>query len=140
MVSVQMALEDGVKDAAGSEKTGLLLCERGSLDPLAYWLYNGWPEHEFFTFTETGSGEHYRRYAAVIHLVTVADGASDFYRFRPRAPRRETPEQAVRIDGLLERVWGDHPGYVRVDNREKGWEEKAGEVRRILCQVCGMAE
>jgi len=48
----------------------LVLCHRGSLDPLAYWLAYGWTEGWFFACTVTTRQEHYSRYDAVIHLVT----------------------------------------------------------------------
>jgi adenylate kinase len=53
MVSMQIAMEDGLARGLGWEDSRAILCHRGSLDPLAYWLDRGWPEEEFFTFTHT---------------------------------------------------------------------------------------
>ena len=51
VIHLQIALENICAEAA---KPGqILLCHRGTLDPLAYWLRNGWHEEEFFTYTRT---------------------------------------------------------------------------------------
>lgn len=135
MVHLQMALEDGLKRAFGPDSSRQIFSHRGSLDPLAYWLDRGWPEDEFFSYTGTCREDLYRRYAAVIHLVTAADGAPDYYKRWPDAHRPETPEQAIRLDRLLEQVWSSHPRYFRLDNNGRDWGEKSAEAKRILLKV-----
>ena len=132
MVRVQMAQEDNLSCELGSENQGMILCNRGSLDPLAYWLDCGWPEDEFLECTGTTREEHYRRYAIIIHLVTAADGAEQAYRRWPENPRPEMPETAIRIDRLLQQVWSGHPNYFRIGNQGRDWAAKSGEARRIL--------
>lgn len=132
MVHLQIALEDGLDRALGPGDPRPILCHRGSLDPLAYWLDRGWPEEEFFPYTETTREDHYRRYTGVIHLVTAADGAEDHYAHWPEAHRPEQIEDAIRLDGLLHRVWRDHPCYYRIDNAGRGWTEKSEEARQTL--------
>lgn len=46
-----------------------------------------------------------RRYDAVIHLVTAAKGAPDFYTVDNNATRTETPEQAIQVDDATRRAW-----------------------------------
>ncbi|MBN1454374.1 MAG: AAA family ATPase [Anaerolineales bacterium] len=137
MVHLQMALEDGLKRALEMEDRRLILCHRGSLDPLAYWLDRGWPEDEFYTYTEMCREDLYRRYAAVIHLVTAADGAPDYYKRWPDAHRPETLEQAIRLDRLLEQAWSGHPRYFRLDNDGHNWLAKSSEAKRILQDFVG---
>lgn len=137
MVHVQMGMEEGLTRALGPSDSRLILCHRGTLDPLAYWLDRGWDEDEFFSFTETTRAEHHARYRAVVHLVTAADGAADAYKRWPEAHRPETIEEAIRIDRLLERVWGAHPNYVRIDNRGKDWAAKAREAKKLLSALLG---
>lgn len=135
MVYMQIAMEDSLSRALGSDNRRLILCHRGSLDPLAYWLDQGWDEEEFFSFTGTKREELYRRYSAVIHLVTAADGAAEYYTRWPDAHRPETPEAAIKIDRLLAKVWGGHPQYYRIDNLGIGWAEKADRARQILSAI-----
>jgi predicted ATPase len=132
MVHLQMALEDGLSRALGPDDPRLILCHRGSLDPLAYWLDRGWSEEEFFAFTETRREDHYRRYTAVIHLVTAADGAPATYERWPKAHRPEEIEDAIRLDRLLQKVWSGHAGYFRIDNEGRDWTAKSREARDIL--------
>lgn len=135
MVHLQLALEDGLRRALGPDDPRALLCHRGTLDPLAYWLDRGWSEAEFLQYTGTTLAEHYRRYTAVIHLVTAADGAEAYYARWPEAHRPETIEDAVRLDQLLHRVWGQHPGYQRIGNEGRDWAAKAEAAKGILRSV-----
>ncbi len=43
MVHLQIALEAGFDRGLGYATPRAILCHRGSLDPLAYWLDRGWP-------------------------------------------------------------------------------------------------
>ena len=138
MVHLQLSLEDGLHRALGPDDPRLILCHRGTLDPLAYWLDRGWPEDEFFAFTETQRQDLYRRYTAAIHLVTAADGAAWAYKKWPEAHRPEEPADAIRIDRLLQQAWGGHRNYYRIDNEGRDWQAKSGAAReslaRWLCQ------
>jgi predicted ATPase len=109
MVEVQSAMENAIDRCFEPGK--IILCHRGTLDPLAYWLNNCWNESEFFKFTQTSFKEHFNRYNAVIHLQTSAKNAETDYRFYPDAHRHEDPKQAVQIDNLLANVWKKHPNY-----------------------------
>ena len=71
MVHLQMGMEDSLDRALGRGNSRTVLCHRGSLDPLAYWLDRGWTEEEFFAYTGTCLEEHYHRYTAVIHMLPV---------------------------------------------------------------------
>lgn len=139
MVHLQRALEDGLEGGLGAEDARTILCHRGSLDPLAYWLDRGWSREAFFAFTGTRLEDHYRRYAAVIHLVTAADGACSHYTKWPDAHRPEEIEDAVRLDRLLHRVWRDHPAYHRLDNKGCDWPAKSRAARAILADLLNVS-
>jgi hypothetical protein len=76
--------------------------------------------------------EHYRRYTAVIHLVTAADGAPEAYKRWPEIHRPEEIEDAIRLDRLLQQVWSGHPKYFRIVNAGRDWTTKSREARTIL--------
>ena len=135
MVNLQMALEDGLDRALGPADPRPIICHRGSLDPLAFWRQRGWSKGAFFEFTETCLQDHYGRYSAVIHLVTAADGAPQQYTRWPEAHRPESAEEAIRLDRWLQEAWGDHPRYYILDNKDRDWEAKSREARRILAGV-----
>ncbi len=132
MVETQFALENALRSVVASEDHRYILCDRGSLDPLAYWIYQGWNESEFFNYTRTNIESHYNRYKAVIHLVTTADGAIDYYKSTQNIYRNEEIDQAIRIDRLLHQVWCGHPAYYLVDNVNQNWKTKYKEAVSIL--------
>lgn len=136
MVQLQVALEEAIDRALGADPRPLI-CHRGTLDPLAFWLQRGWPEGEFFEFAGLSRQDHYRRYAAVLHLVTAADGAAEAYTRWPEAHRPETAREAVSLDRWLEKAWRGHPGYFRLDNNGQGWPAKSREASEILARILG---
>jgi hypothetical protein len=71
VVRLQMALEETCARAADLSAT--VVCHRGTLDLLAYWLRKAWDEGKFSI--EISRGEHHRHYLGVIRLQTVAIGA-----------------------------------------------------------------
>jgi predicted ATPase len=95
----------------GSESAAVttLLCDRGTLDGLAYWP--GTPE-EYFGDLETTLETELARYAAVIHL-RVPDGQNGY---KKDALRRESVHQAGVIDARLVEVWAAHPHRVFVES------------------------
>lgn len=136
IVHLQIGLEDALDRALGPADARPILCHRGSLDPLAFWLQRGWSEEEFFAFTGLTRAEHYRRYDAVIHLVTAADGVPREYTRWPQAHRPEEPDEAIQLDRWLEEAWGGHPRYTRLDNAGRDWAAKSREARAILDGIC----
>jgi tRNA (Thr-GGU) A37 N-methylase len=140
VVHLQIGLEDGLDRALGSDDRRPVLCHRGSLDPLAFWRQRGWAEDEFFALVGLTRAEHYSRYAAVIHLVTTADGVPREYTRWPQAHRPEEPDEAVRLDRWLEEAWGGHPQYHRLDNTGRDWAVKAGVAKGILRAVVQESE
>jgi len=56
------------------------------------------------------------RYDAIIHLVTAANGASDFYTSENNVARYETVEMAVDVDNNLQRSWTGHPHHIVIAN------------------------
>lgn len=129
VIRLQKAQEDILAEAASGK---VLLCHRGTLDPLAFWLRGGWDEEEFFHYTATTLEKHQARYFAVLHLETAAIDATAHYRHWPDAHRRESATEAARVDILCKRAWGRHPRYARVVNADRDWPTKSSVARAIL--------
>jgi tRNA (Thr-GGU) A37 N-methylase len=134
VVQLQIGLEEALGRTLGPDDPRPIVCHRGSLDPLAFWLQRGWEEAEFFALAGLSRAEHYRRYAAVIHLVTAADGVLREYTRWPQAHRPEEPDEAIQLDRWLEAAWGGHPRYTRLDNVGRDWAAKSREARAILAR------
>lgn len=140
VVRCQEALEDALGEALGPADPRGILCHRGSLDPLASWLQAGWPEQEFFDFTETTREGHYARYTAVLHLVT---NALDVPREHTRWPGLNSPravEEAVEIDERLAKIWGGHPCYIKISNEGRDWLAKFAAARAELARYLPIAK
>jgi predicted ATPase len=87
------------------------LCDRGTLDTLAYWP-GAWSD--FFHELGTTMEQELARYAMVIHLAVPEDPSS----YRQSEIRCETHREAQAIDARLFEVWASHPNRVRIDGTE----------------------
>lgn len=86
------------------------LCDRGTLDGLAYW-----PAKEALFWEQIGTTKkkEFRKYAAVIHMRTPeADGGYNYQ----NTLRVETPEQARLIDERIGEIWAGHSNYIEIPN------------------------
>jgi predicted ATPase len=127
VVRVQLALEDSIAAALDDDPgpdDRVMVCDRGTLDSLAYWRLCGWDDKEFFDVTGLTLAEHLGRYDGVIHLETTAIGAEDHYRRGQGTGRLEPPEEAAHIDALIAEAWRDHKRLVRIDNAGRDWPTK----------------
>ena len=116
-IALQMYKEEIFLAAARGMKADklLLVCDRGLLDNRAYMT-----EEEFFAaLAERGDtlDDYLRRYDAVFHLVTAAEGAERFYSTENNAARTETPKEARDVDERLLYAWQEHPRRFVFDNR-----------------------
>jgi CYTH domain-containing protein len=57
-----------------------------------------------------------QRYLAVLHLQTAALGAEKFYTLENNSARKESPDDARRIDERTLDVWRRHPHHRLIDN------------------------
>jgi CYTH domain-containing protein/predicted ATPase len=112
-----------------------ILCDRGLCDPIAYVGEANF-EHLIQEVHIGSISEAKNRYDAVIHMVTTADGAEQFYVNKdidPNSPRAETIEQAREKDELTKQAWLGHAHMAIVDN-STDFDDK---VRRALTALSG---
>ena len=98
-----------LETVALAENAAIALCDRGTIDGLAYWPG---PEGFWATVGTTREAE-LARYYAVIHLRTP--GAATGYNHE-NALRTETAAQAADLDRRIEDAWAGHPRRVVVDS------------------------
>jgi predicted ATPase len=94
--------------AADAEGAGIVLCDRGTVDGIAYWPG---PE-DFWASVGTSRADALGRYDAVIHL-RVPDADHGYGHQNPL--RVESPPQARAIDDRILRAWDGHPRRYLVD-------------------------
>lgn len=86
-----------------AQNAAILLCDRGTVDGLAYWP--GEPGDLWAAVHSTVTAE-LQRYAAVIHLRTPSAGQG----YNHGNPiRTESADAAARIDGRIADIWAAHP-------------------------------
>jgi predicted ATPase len=96
-----------LEETARAQDYAIVLCDRGTIDGLAYWPG---PE-DMLQALGTSLDEQLARYHAVIHLRTPGDGAG--YNFN-NPLRIESPAEAAEIDARIAAVWANHPRRVEV--------------------------
>ena len=100
---VQRNLED-VQAAKYPER--VLLCDRGTIDGAAYWP--GEPE-SFFGAMGTSLEAELGRYDGVIFFESAAVGGLGIEGGNPE--RRESLEEAAKLDAELREIWRQHPRF-----------------------------
>lgn len=97
----------------GEEKlAAIALCDRGTLDGLAYW-----PASEASFFEELGTSRQVemQRYSAIIHLRTPSAELG----YNHKNPvRTEKPLDAAKIDEKIATIWKAHPELHFVESTE----------------------
>ena len=89
----------------------IVLCDRGTLDGLAYW--DG-PFDDFWLSTGTTLETELSRYDTVVHLRTPTAGLG----YNHRNPlRTETASAAAQIDSRILNVWRQHPHRLLVESK-----------------------
>lgn len=90
-----------------------LLCDRGTLDSLAYWPGE---LSDFYSLSDSSFEEEVSRYDAVIFFETGAAGGSDIRSNNPQ--RTEGQTQAIELDKKLKSVWSKHPNFHFISSQD----------------------
>jgi len=101
------------------------LCDRGTLDGLAYWPGT---REEYFESVKSTMKAELTRYEAVIHLrvPSLETGYN-----QSNILRSETAEEAQIIDDRILEVWEDHPRRHVVDSHES-FMAKAQDAMKLI--------
>eukprot|EP01060_Flectonema_neradi_P009453 TRINITY_DN16732_c1_g1_i1.p1 TRINITY_DN16732_c1_g1~~TRINITY_DN16732_c1_g1_i1.p1 ORF type:complete len:451 (+),score=75.12 TRINITY_DN16732_c1_g1_i1:132-1355(+) len=137
LLYLQLSLEDRmVSIAQNSGKKTVILCDRGTMDGKAFCSEEMWQE----IINRTGyDSDRLRdtRYDMVLHLVTAAEGAGEFYTTVNNKVRTETPEQAIEQDNKLKNAYVGHPHISVVDN-ENSFVVKMNRCIEIIFRLVGL--
>ena len=104
-------VQEQMQELVLAEKRWALgLCDRGTLDGLAYWPGS---EKEFFEILNTNKASEYAKYRAVIQLQSpsIENGYN-----HQNPVRIESAELAAKIDAKIHEVWKDHPNYHMIES------------------------
>ena len=126
-IEKERIFEEAAKHIKGYDNV-IIICDRGTMDCKAYMS-----EIDFnHCLKALNTNEIALRdsYDAVFHLVTAANGASDFYNFQNHA-RRENLEEAIDADNRVLNAWVGHP-HLRVIDNSTDFEQK---MRRLVGEI-----
>ncbi len=119
-----------LEDAHAATGVGrVLLCDRGTLDGVAYWP--GTPESFLKDVRSSLAGE-FARYDAVVFMETVAVGGISIRGGNPH--RNESIEEACRLDRRLKRVWQRHGNFFHVPH-DNSFEKKLERTLGVLFEI-----
>lgn len=137
LLRTQISLENSfVSVARASNKPCFVLCDRGACDGRAYMSDQLWKRmlaENAWDMVQLRDA----RYDLVVHLVTAADGARDFYSLENNKARSETPDEAEELDRKTQKAWVGHPHLRIVDNRT-GFREKINRVDARISELAGV--
>ena len=143
-LEIQLALEDKfMRMAETCTEPCVIVCDRGAMDISAYMQPEMWEK----ITRDVGTTTHHlrdERYDAVLHLVSAADGAEQYYTTSNNASRNEpASEEGLRIARLLDKkvieAWTGH-GHLRVINNHEDFEAKIRRVIKEITHVLGLPQ
>ena len=118
-------------EAALEEKgnTVAALCDRGTIDGLAYWPD---VEESFWRELQTTRKAELERYTTVIHLRTPSIGRG----YNHDNPIRiENAREAAQIDARILKAWDGHPNRIIIDSTDNFLEKIAKALDAIKNQI-----
>ena len=137
-LEIQLALEDKfMRMAQACTKPCIIVCDRGAMDISAYMTPETWAG--ITRSVGTSTPELRERYDAVLHLVSAADGAEQYYTTANNASRNESNDsEGLRIARSLDKkvihAWTGHP-HLRVINNHDDFDTK---MRRVIKEISGV--
>lgn len=115
----------------------VIIYDRGLCDQMAYIEKNKF--EKMLLKQGLSISDAYAHYDAVMHLVTAADGAAEYYQWNDpskedngnNAARSESPEEAIIKDKKTLNSWIGHP-HLRVFDNSTNFE---GKINRVIKEV-----
>ena len=136
-ISHMMATEDYFTNVGMHEqKDVIVLTDRGCIDPKPYSDKETWSQ----LMSEAGWSEDdltNNRYDLVIHLVTAADGAVDYYTKVNNKARRETADEAKIMDKQTQDAWLNHHNFKIIHNHYGSFQGKLNKIYQQVGDLVG---
>ncbi|VVC89743.1 unnamed protein product [Leptidea sinapis] len=116
------------------QRNCLIICDRGAMDAIiskekweAMLNNNNWNNVELRD----------NRYNHIVHMVSAANGAEDFYSTEEHACRSEGVELARELDYNAAAAWVGHPYFDVIDN-STDFDKKMNRLIACVCQRIGL--
>jgi len=136
-INHMMETENYFIDVAKHEKQDvIILADRGASDPKPYSDKETWD----LIMKEAGWSEDdltNNRYDLVLHLVSAADGAVEYYTTSNNQARKETVEQAKELDKMTQSAWLNHHTFKIIHNRYGSFQGKMNKIIETVGTIVG---
>ncbi|KPJ07908.1 hypothetical protein RR48_12750 [Papilio machaon] len=118
------------------QRNCLIICDRGAMDASAFISKEKWEE---MLNTNNWNSVELRdnRYNQIVHMVSAANGAEDFYSTEDHACRSEGVELARELDYNAAAAWVGHPYFDVIDN-STDFDKKMNRLIACVCQRIGI--
>ena len=116
--------------AEASERNCLVICDRGAMDASAFVSRKDWEELLAQNHLDEVDIRD-NRYNQVVHMVTAANGAEEYYTCEHHTTRLESCDEARERDRLASEAWNGHP-YVDIIDNSSDFETK---INRLISAV-----
>lgn len=119
-----------------SSRNCLIICDRGVMDASAYISKEKW-EKMMASNNWNPIEMRDNRYNQILHLVSAANGAEEFYSTEEHACRSEGVGVARELDYKSAAAWVGHPYFDVIDN-STNFETKMNRMIESVCQKLGI--
>lgn len=139
LMGLQITLEKQFVDIISIKPIGkyaFVLCDRGLMDGSAYIedkVFDGLLEESGLDRSDC-----LNTYDIVIHMVTAAKGAKEYYTLENNQARDEDCEDAIQLDAKLQKAWSMHPNFFYNDNQVENFAEKVSRAENFILKKLGM--
>lgn len=143
-LKIQLELEDNfLRMAKTIDQPVLIVCDRGTMDISSYLQPEQWAKITN-ELGYTNAQLRDERYDAVLHLVSAADGAEQFYTTSNNAQRLEQADEkglqiARELDKKVISAWTGH-SHLRVINNHEDFNNKLNRVLKEISNVLGIPQ
>uniref|UniRef100_A0A336LYL4 CSON005316 protein n=1 Tax=Culicoides sonorensis TaxID=179676 RepID=A0A336LYL4_CULSO len=114
----------------------LIICDRGVMDASAYISKEKWEKMMAKNKWNTIDLRD-NRYHQIVHMVSAANGAEEFYSTEDHACRSEGVGLARELDYKSAAAWVGHPYFDVIDN-STDFEQKMNRMIECVCQKLGI--
>ncbi|XP_049867288.1 TRPL translocation defect protein 14 isoform X2 [Pectinophora gossypiella] len=118
------------------QRNCLIICDRGAMDASAFIPKEQW---EAIMSSNNWNNVELRdnRYNQIVHMVSAANGAEDFYSIEEHVCRSEGMELARELDYKAASAWIGHPYFDVIDN-STDFDKKMNRLIACVCQRIGI--
>jgi len=137
-IQLQMDLESFYENIAVSNPKNVVIITNGGVCDHFIGLTEADKKEILEQFGWNQSYLSHERYNLVLHLVTAAAGAEEFFVGLDGAPRKESVEEARALDQQVMAQWDSHPCLVVIDNSSVGFNGKINKAIEKVSQFFGL--